>query len=73
MIRNRQVWIEWENQFHRGRAVDFQQNLRIYEALYQQACLLGVLPPENPLEGIEDKIRLAKAINVSGNTGIDRS
>ncbi len=73
MIRDRQAWSEWEDQFHRSKAVDFRQNLRIYEALYRHARLLGVLPPENPLEGIEEKIRFAKAINVSGNPGIDRN
>ena len=73
MIRNRQDWIEWENQYHRERAVDFRQNLRIYEALYEHACLLGALPPEDPLDGIEEKIRFAKAINVSGNSASDHA
>jgi len=43
--------------------VDVEQNLRILDALYEEALMLGALPPKDPLEGIEVKVRVAKAVN----------
>jgi hypothetical protein len=47
----------------RAEKVDVEQNLRILDALYEEALMLGALPPKDPLEGIEVKIRIAKAVN----------
>ena len=43
---------------------DYFRNLRIFEALYQEAERMGVFPLKDSLEGIEVDIRLAKALNV---------
>jgi hypothetical protein len=43
---------------------DYARNLKIVEALYREACLLGTLPLKDPLEGIEVDIRLARVLNV---------
>jgi hypothetical protein len=43
--------------------VNVEQNLRILDALYEEALMLGALPPKDPLDGIEVKIRVAKAVN----------
>jgi len=43
--------------------VDVEQNLRILDAPYEEAVLLGALPPKDPLERIEVKIRIAYAVN----------
>ena len=45
-----------------GEKPDLFRNLRLHEALYEEARLLDVLPGENPLEGIEHKIRLALSL-----------
>lgn len=58
----------WERQYLRETPVDFHRNLRLYEALYEEARRLGVLPSKEPLGGLGDKIRLARAVNVSGIT-----
>ncbi len=42
---------------------DLADNLRLFETLLDHARVLGVWPPENPLEGIEVDICLAKAVN----------
>lgn len=57
-------WRAWEKEYGRAQAVDYLRNLAIFEALYEEAVRLGVLPPRDPLEGLEEKIRLAKALNV---------
>ncbi len=53
--------------FEAGRAraekVDVERNYRIIDALYEEAVMLGALPPKDPLDGIEVKIRIAKAVN----------
>ena len=43
---------------------DYFHNLRIFEALYEEAKTLGSFPLKDPLEGIEVQIRLAQVINV---------
>lgn len=43
---------------------DYFRNLRVFEALFQEALLLGALPLRDPLEGIDVDIRLAQVINV---------
>ncbi len=43
---------------------DYRQNLRIVEALWEEARQLRVLPDTPTLDGIETDIRLARALNV---------
>jgi len=38
--------------------------MKIYEALYEEARLLGIFPLKNPLDGIESDILLARVLNV---------
>lgn len=47
----------------RERPVDHASNLRIVEALRQEAVALGVWPPADPLAGIEVDIRLVQALH----------
>jgi hypothetical protein len=64
MIRNRRAIDLFENSLVRLSIADYQRNLQIFEALYREACLLGVLPLKDPLDGIESDIRLARIMNV---------
>ena len=63
MIKNVQKLQAFEAARTRAEKVDVEQNLRILDALYEEAIMLGALPPKDPLEGIEVKIRIAKAVN----------
>ena len=63
---------DFEREAIRNRDASYQCNLRIFEALYREARQLGVLPPRDPLEGIEQDIRLASILNVRHATGTDR-
>lgn len=63
MIKNAKKLQAFEAERIRAEKVDVEQNLRILDALYEEALLLGALPPKDPLEGIEFKIRVAKAVN----------
>ncbi len=63
MVKNAQMLEQFELELVRSSPPDFRKNLRIVEALYQEARHLGVLPRPDPLEGIEHKIQLARALN----------
>jgi hypothetical protein len=63
MIRNRKILEEFEISLARQEAVDYRRNLDIYEALHQEARLLGVFPLRNPLDGIEVDLHLARVIH----------
>ena len=64
MITNPVLVEAFEKAQLRTEPPDFAHNLKIVEALYREACLLGALPLKDPLEGIEVDIRVAKVINV---------
>lgn len=63
MVKNCEKLQAFEAERIRAEKVDVEQNLRILDALYEEALMLGALPPKDPLEGIEVKIRVAKAVN----------
>lgn len=64
MIRNRELLDASERAQLRRHPPDYLENLAIFEALYEEGRLLGVIPSEDPLEGIESDIRLARALCV---------
>ena len=53
----------FERELTRREKPDLKRNLKIVEALFQEAVELGVLPLKDPLEGLEVDIRIAKVIN----------
>jgi hypothetical protein len=63
MVKNILKLQAFEAERIRSEKVDVEQNLRILDALYEEALMLGALPLKDPLEGIEVKIRVAKAVN----------
>lgn len=64
MVKNPEILSAFEKSLASAERPDYERNLKIAEALYREACLLGVFPLRDPLEGIETDIRLARAINV---------
>ena len=54
---------DFETALLRKEKVDFRRNLRIVEALYKEAVALGVMPPKDPLEGVDVDLRIAKVVN----------
>lgn len=64
MIKNAQPLKELEDTImKREGRLPFGYSLRIFESLWDEGIKLGVLPPRNPLEGIEVDIKIAKALN----------
>lgn len=63
MIINPEKFRAFEDERITAEKVDVERNFRMVSALYDEARMLGVLPPKDPLEGIEVKIRIARAVN----------
>ncbi len=63
MVKNPEKLRAFEDERIKTEKVDVERNFRIVDALYDEARMLGVLPPKDPLEGIEVKIRIARAVN----------
>jgi hypothetical protein len=62
MVKNTEKLRAFEIERIKAETVDIEKNFRILDALYEEARMLGVFPPKDPLEGIEEKVRLAWAI-----------
>ena len=63
MVKNTKKLQAFEAARIRAEKVDVEQNLRILDALFEEARMLGAFPPKDPLEGIEVKIRMAHVFN----------
>jgi len=63
MIKNGEVLRKFEDDLIASSQLSYEEAVRILEAMWQESVALGVFPPADPLEGIEEKIRLAKLIN----------
>ncbi|OGP62776.1 MAG: hypothetical protein A2V65_10365 [Deltaproteobacteria bacterium RBG_13_49_15] len=64
MIQNSDLLLEFEKRRLESAPFDYFTNLRIFEALYQEARRFHILPLRDPLEGIDVDIRIAKCVNV---------
>jgi hypothetical protein len=43
--------------------LDFTQALKLFSEMWKEAVSLGVLPPQDPMKGIETDIRIARILN----------
>lgn len=64
MIKDPDLWERWERETQLTRPADFRANLRILEAMYEEARALGVLAAPPTVEGLESRLRVARALNV---------
>jgi len=64
MIRNVEKWLQWEEGYIASEPSSHIENLRLADSMIELATRLGVFPPADPLDGLDHKIRLAKALNV---------
>ncbi len=60
---------QFEHRLIKQTPPDYYTNLKIVEALFQEATTLGIFPLSNPLDGIEVDIHYAKVINVRTASG----
>ncbi len=63
MIKNAKILKRFESRLSAREKINIRKKYRIFEAMYREAIALGILPSEDPLDGIGDKIRLARKLN----------
>lgn len=63
MIKDAEAWKAWEDERKRSTPIDVEANFRAFASMLDHARKMGAFPPANPLDGIEHKIALAKALN----------
>lgn len=73
MIRRTPKLDEFEREQIRAHHRDPLANLRLFEALFEEARRLGVLPRTDRLEGVGFDVHLARTLHVLGAAGEDRS
>ena len=64
MIKNKEMLRKFEDnlKINEGK-MHFNQAVRLFADMWNEAVTFGVLPLKNPLEGIEVDIRIAKVLN----------
>jgi hypothetical protein len=64
VIKDPAFWEAWERDTLLRQPADFRSNLRLLEAMYEEARTLGVMSQPQALEGLESRLRLARVLNV---------
>jgi hypothetical protein len=64
MIKNPRAIELFENSLVKRIAADYRRNLKMVEALFREACSLGIFPLKDRLDGIDSDIHLARVLNV---------
>ena len=64
MIKNVEVFEKFEKNFVKERGhLPFKHAMKLFSDMWNEGLRLGVLPPKEPLEGIEVDIKIAKVLN----------
>jgi len=63
LIKNPDVLEQFEREMIKKDKLSFEQALALFEAMWQEGVDLGILPPKDPLEGIEVDIRISRILN----------
>lgn len=64
MKKNGDKLRRFEKDFIRSEGrLPFFKALEIFENLWKEGCAMGILPPGDPMEGIETDIKIAEALN----------
>lgn len=63
MIRDAGALQRFEDSVIRGRKLSHSQALELLDAMWHEGVALGILPPKDPLEGIEVDMRISRIVN----------
>jgi hypothetical protein len=64
MVKNREILRKFECDFISGQGrLPYEQSRKLFTAMWKEGVILGVLPPVDPLAGIEVDIRIARILN----------
>lgn len=63
MIKNSDVLKKFNETWIRTKSpLTYSQSLKIFTSMWEEGIKLGVLPPKEPLEGIETDIKIAAVL-----------
>jgi hypothetical protein len=63
MIKKPHLVKDLEAEFLAREKLPYKKALHIFESLWREGITLGVLPPDDPSEGLEVDLRIAKVLN----------
>ena len=64
MVKNPEHLEKFKNaQYKREGPFPFIYSLKVFTSMWNQGLRLGILPPKDPLEGIETDIKIAAVLN----------
>jgi len=64
MIKNPEIFEKFEKDFIRGKGnLPFEHAMKLFSDMWIEALRLGVLPPKEPLDGLDVDIKIAKVLN----------
>lgn len=64
MVKNPKLLKEFEDSLIKKEGIlNFNYSLRIFESLWEEGKKLGVMPPKDPMEGIEIDKKIARIVN----------
>jgi len=63
MIKNHKLIEKFEKNLIKTKKIDITRNFQIIGAMYDEAVELGIFPLKNPLDGIDNDIKIAKVVN----------
>jgi hypothetical protein len=63
MVKNSLLLKKFNDDYMRKENADILRNLQLQDQLYKQAKALSTFPLQDPLEGLEIDIKMAKVIN----------
>lgn len=63
MIKDQKLWDQFERELLKKEEFSLEQKYRILNSMLREALNLGILPLEDPLEGIEVDIKIARIVN----------
>ena len=63
MIKDGELLRKFEDDLIASSPLSYEAAMNLLESMYREAIALGVYPPADPLEGIEEKIELARVLH----------
>lgn len=63
MIKNPKLLKKFEREEIKRSKLSYKEAMKIFEAMWEEAKNLGVLPLKDPMDGVEVAIRIAKILN----------
>lgn len=64
MMRDRRAYERFERDLIKSTKPDFFKNVRLLEAMYEEARGLGAFSREDSMDGVETAIRIARVVNL---------